>query len=584
MEYSDSGYKPITLLFGKKLPPARRMKAIIHLLLVFFIFNSIISSGQSPNVPLNPDYYYLLDRLEILSGEQSEYFHTAFKPYQRANVGRYVDSIYEDSLALSKVDRFNLDYLAVDNWSYSDLADAESRKPFLKHFFRHKNDLLSVRTDDFEMHLNPVFHFSGGFEQNSDVNTYINTRGVEISGMISSKIGYYTYMSTTQAAFPQYVRTWIDRNKVIPREGFWKVFNKDGVDFFTARGYLSFNVVEPVNIQFGHDKLYLGNGVRSMALSDFSNNYLFFKLDADVWKLKYRFVIAQHYADTRTQLGTGSLFGNYPRKYLAHHHLSFNIGKNLSLGFFEHIVQGDSTTNAFDINYLNPVIFFRALEHQSGSKDNAMVGLDGKWNFLNRFSLYGQFLLDEFLLREVRAGNGWWANKYGAQIGLKYINAFWLSNFDINLEYNIARPFTYAHQSVFTNFANYRMPLAHPTGANFKEFVLVARYQPLKRVNFTGKFVVSDFGEDDINTNWGRDVMKSYISREQDYGNETGQGLATTLNYFNFTTTYHFKHNVFIDLDIIMHNVTSELALIDRNTLAASLHFRWNIPRREFDF
>jgi hypothetical protein len=235
-------------------------------------------------------------------------------------------------------------------------------------------------------------------------------------------------------------------------------------------------------------------------------------------------------------------------------------------------------------SYLNPVIFFRGLEHQGGSKDNAILGFDLKYNFLRRFSFYSQFLLDEFLLDEVRSGDGWWANKYGYQLGLKYINAFWIKNLDLNLEYNVARPYTYAHINTYTNFANYNMPLAHPTGANFKEFIFLARYQPISRFTFTGKFVVSDYGEDDENSNWGKDVMKTYITREQEYGNTIGQGLTTQLRYFNFTATYQFKHNVFFDLDLVLHNVESELSLIDNNVFFTGIHFRWNIPRREFDF
>lgn len=541
--------------------------------------------GQSANVPLNRDYYHLLDRFEVLSGHQSQTFFSSLKPYRREEVGQFIDQIHEDSLSLSRVDQFNLEYLAVDNWNYSDYAQPESKKPFLKYFYQKKSDFFYVGTEDFEMHLNPVFHFSVGKELDDPVMPYINTRGLEISGMIAKKIGFYTYMTTTQAAFPSYVRTWIYRNRAVPQEGYWKIFNSDGVDFFTPRGYVSFNIVKPLNFQFGHDKLYLGNGIRSMGLSDFSSNYLFFKLDLKVWKLKYRFVIAQHNVDTvLTQYGRQSVNGPYPRKYLAYHHLSFNIGKNLNLGVFEHIVQGDSTSNIFDINYINPVIFFRGLEHQGGSKDNALLGFDFKYNFLRRFSLYGQFLLDEFFLKEVKAGEGWWANKYGSQIGLKYMDAFWIHNLDLNLEYNVARPYTYGHISGYTNFANYNMPLAHPTGANFKEFILLARYQPFNRFSFIGKLVLSDYGEDEEDTNWGKDVTKSYLTREQEYGNTIGQGLSTQLQYFNFTASYQFKHNVFFDLELVLHNVDSELSLINQNVFYSGLHFRWNIPRREFDF
>ena len=33
-------------------------------------------------------------------------------------------------------------------------------------------------------------------------------------------------------------------------------------------------------------------------------------------------------------------------------------------------------------------------------------------------------MLDEFLIAEIKANNGWWANKWGIQLGAKYVDAF----------------------------------------------------------------------------------------------------------------------------------------------------------------
>jgi len=560
------------------------LKRSVILFFISLLLVPYYTSAQSSNLPLNRDYYHLLDRLAIKSGSFSEYYQSSLKPYRREVVAKFVEGLKPDSLGFSDIDKFNIEYIKNDNWSYCDSSSSDSRKPFLKIFYRKKPDFVSVKTNDFELHLNPVIHLSGGYDSESSAFPYTNTRGIEASGLIARKIGYYAYVTTTQAVYPGYVRSWTDRQGVVPYEGFWKTYGDNGVDFFTARGYISFNIVKQINMQFGHDKLYLGEGIRTMGLSDFSNNYLFLKIDVKVWKLYYRLTFAQHYADVYSLPGTGSLSGPYPRKYFAHHHLSFDIGKNLNLGFFENVAIGDSTSNAFDLNYLNPAIFFRAVEHQSGSSNNVMIGFDAKWYFLKRFSMYGQFIFDEFVMDEVTSGDGWWANKFGGQVGLKYMDAFWLDNLDLTLEFNVARPYTYGHISTYTNFANYRMPLAHPFGANFREFITLARYQPFRRFSFIAKFITSMYGEDDDNSNWGKDIMQSYITREQEYGNEIGQGYATHFNYFDFTSTYHFKHNVFFDLQFVFRNVESELDVLDDHTFYAMVHFRYNIPRKEFDF
>src|SRR5690606_25694881 len=120
------------------------------------------------------------------------------------------------------------------------------------------------------------------------------------------------------------------------------------------------------------------------------------------------------------------------------------------IGLFESVVFGRK--NHFEFSYLNPVIFYRSIEQQNGSPDNAMVGLDAKANVAKKLQFYGQLLLDEFKLSEIKAGNGWWANKWGYQLGAKYIDAFGVNNLDLQVEHNRVRPFTYSHRDSVSTY------------------------------------------------------------------------------------------------------------------------------------
>ncbi len=550
----------------------------------FFIL-AYTSFSQTANAPLNTDYYHLLDRYEILNGKFSHSFHTAAKPYQRIHIAQFVDTLLSDSNYWYYQDKQLLTYLANDNWEYSNYADNDSNKPFLKVFFRKKSDLYHVKTKDFDLHVNPILHFSLGKESASDVMNYVNTRGVDIRGNIVGRLGFYSSIATTQAAYPLYVRNYIEEKGVVPYEGFWKEFHTDGVDYFTARGYLSFDLIKNyVNAQFGFDKNTTGNGYRSMFLSDFSNSYTFLKLNTKIWRINYRNIFAQGVAEHMVTSTGSAGTEKYPKKFLASHHLSINITDNINIGLFEAVMAGDST-QTFNISYMNPIIFYRALEHQDGSTDNAMVGFDYKVNFARHFSVYGQFLLDEFKLDEIKSGEGWWANKWGLQTGLKYINVFGIKNLDGQIEYNIARPYLYQHQDIYTNYAHYSMPLGHIQGGNFREFIGILRFQPSPKFNFIGQLNISRYGEDNnANTNWGKNVMKSYTTREQDYGNTIGQGVDTKLFNSQLTAIYQFKHNLFFDLNFVYRKLDSELDERDENTTYISASFRWNIPRKTFDF
>lgn len=90
--------------------------------------------------------------------------------------------------------------------------------------------------------------------------------------------------------------------------------------------------------------------------------------------------------------------------------------------------------------------------------------------------IYGQFILDEFKLKELTAGNGSASNKFGYQIGFKSYDFMKTKNLYMQMEYNRVRPYTYSHWTTLQNYGHYNQPLAHPLGANFAEFLTIIRY------------------------------------------------------------------------------------------------------------
>jgi hypothetical protein len=385
-------------------------------------------------------------------------------------------------------------------------------------------------------------------------------------------------------------------NPVIPHEGFWKRFKGDGVDFFQARGYIDVNISKHIYAQLGHDRMFIGNGIRSLIWSDYAPPQLYLRANVKVWKLNYMFQINRMTADVVGN-ATGLSDGSYPEKYVAFHHASINVGKKLNLGVFESIIFSprDSVNGgkaAFQWNYVNPVIFYRAIEQQFGSSDNAIIGGDIKWNAFKGVSFYGQFVLDEFLLSHIKAHDGWWANKFALQAGVKYIDAFGVSNLDLQLETNVVRPYTYSHGTRYANYTNYRQPIAHPVGSNFKELIGVVKYQPIGKLNLTGKLIYIDGGTDDFTgANYGSNPLKDNRTRVQELGNKIGQGTPFTRTFISFTGSYMVKHNVFVDLQLTNRleqiqplNAPAANVYAGGTTRIASLALRWNIAQRNYDF
>jgi hypothetical protein len=337
-----------------------------------------------------------------------------------------------------------------------------------------------------------------------------------------------------------------------------------------------------VNIQLGHDRNFIGNGYRSLILADYAAPNLFLKLNTKVWKFHYMNLFSEYipYFEFRDQL--------FPRKYSAFHHLSLDILPNLNLGLFESVVFARRRGH-FELQYLNPFIFYRAVEQYIGSEDNALIGADFKWNIRGRAQLYGQVALDEFLLSNIRARTGWWANKQAGQLGLKLVDVAGIPNLDVQGEFNAIRPYMYQHNDPTTSYQHYQQPLAHPIGANLFEWVGIVRYQPLGRLNLTGKAILTTYGSDTLSSNYGSNVLLSYLDQNQglivnEFGNHIGQGIRTNLLHLDLTASWQLRHNMFLDLKQIIRRRTAALDQFNDNTAFTSLSFRWNIPQRLHEF
>jgi hypothetical protein len=544
------------------------------------------SFAQTTYLPQGDKQNILLERLEIKAGTDSVLNFSKTKPLSRKyainGVNAYVQNF--DKSSLSKTDAYNLERLYLNNLEYLSAEERDqykSKKPILKNFYRTPANLYETHVQDFDLIINPVIQYVVSKESDNDQDLFLNTRGLTLRGRIANKIGFSAYLTDNQERDPAYVQQWIADRKAVPGAGYYKRFkDPGGVDYFDARGYFTFNVTKYIDVAFGYDKNFIGNGHRSLFLSDFGNSNLFLKLNTRIWRINYQNLFMElHSAEIP---GGDNLL---PKKYAVMHHLDVSVTKWLNIGLFEGVIFGRK--DKFDFGYLNPVIFYRSIEQQNGSFDNSVAGLDFKANLAKRFQVYGQLLLDEFKLSEIKAGNGWWANKFGIQLGAKYIDAFGIKNLDLQLEHNRVRPFTYSHRDSVANYTHYNQPLAHPLMANFKELIGIARYQPAPKWLIVAKAIFYQQGRDSDSISYGSNIFlpSGLPYRISDYGFDIGSGWKTNVSYASLLISYELKENLFLELfGLTRKQETKTFPIISDKTTVVSLGIRWNMHRREFDF
>lgn len=566
------------------------------------------SFAQDALAPLNRDYYHLMDRLDIAApGEIG--FHTSHKPYRRSKIFDFAKS--QDAHIRSSDDEFrkiksaipfdsghlvelkylpyplrrNTEALTFDNWEYIPSTwstdSQEDSTAYTRLMLRRFDAPIQVITKNFVLSGAPVLGFAKTFNLGNKDSLFQNTRGLQVRGSVGEKLGFYTFISENQFRFPTFYRNQIDTQTSIPGVGFFKKFKNTGHDFFTARGYVTFSPIEEIQIQFGHDQNFIGDGFRSLIWSDQAKENLFLKFQTEVWRFRYLNIFSE-LADVDEVIGNGS---GFQKKYSAFHHLNYQITPDLHVGVFEHVIfaRGDSSAReGYDLNYLNPLIFYRAVEHGLNSSDNVILGMNWKWNFLRHFSFYGQVVLDEFKKDELINRTGWWGNKWGVQSGVKYINAFTVPNLDLQYEANIVRPYTYTHITPSQNYSNYIQPMAHPLGANFKEHIFIARYGMWQKLFASATVVYSTQGLDSASNSffsYGSDISKSYTARPQEDGIKIGDGVKNSVISAEIRLSRSLVNQLFVDVTYLYRKQDNAMTGEDTQNYL-SIGLRYFLPHK----
>ena len=511
------------------------------LVLTFFYCYSVFC--QTSSVSLD---YAFESSLEPLIYNRSNKIHTSIRPFLRSDFN----------------DIFNCDSVYAQQRSVFSKISEEKQHP------NFNVNLLSLA--------------SGGHNF-SDSSHRISEGGIGVGAefFLSKSLFINASYFSSGAVVPDYFADYIDNANVVPGEG-WAYYYNKRYNSHKFTGLLSYSLNRLFTFQIGHGKHFFGDGYRSLLLSDAANNYSFAKLSTDVGKIKYvnLFTALKDYRSS--PIG----YQKTPNKYAAMHYLSMYFTEWINLSIFESVVWGGKDTlnqRNFDVNYLNPIVFYRPVEYAVGSADNSILGMNLKVSPFKKTHLYGQLVLDEFLLDSLRSANGWWANKYGYQIGVKSVD-FLLPKLTLQAEYNTVRPFTYSHKRTAENYGHQNMSLAHPLGANFKEYVGIVRYNH-KNWYTQLKITQATFGVDSGVVNYGGNIFKNYNTRTHETGNYTGQGVSNKLITAQWRIGYvlHPASNLTVETEIGYRKSLNELIGENKNTFI-TIGLRTNLGNRYTDF
>ena len=584
----------------------QRLKGIVFVVIICVSESHFVYS-QSTYLPSGHEWHHFIQRLEIKSGRSSEQFHFALKPLERKAMMEFLQQADTAIGRITPTDKRMIHFIGQSNAEWSDAVSDSSQRTWTGPFYKTPSDLFRYHDEELFLVINPVLHLSMGQESGVSLNPYINTRGLEVRGIINQKVGFYSYLADNQARFPMHVREKIQRQEgAIPGEGWNIPFGDGGHDFFTARGYIAFQATENIGLQFGQDRNMLGYGQRSLILSDYSNNYLFLKINTRIWHFHYQNLFAR-LVDWPLRTFGGRMFD---AKYMAAHTLSVNLSPRFQLGVFENVVFGRSDLNSqrsFELHYLNPVIFYRAMEHHIGDPDKVSLGLFWRWIAGHRIAFYGQVYADDFHIGDIKYDldhylhtlglrqerkheqHASFRHKFALQQGLHWVDFLGLDNLDIQLEGNWVRPFVYTHYDVdgsglrpAASYTHYSQALAHPLGANFREMLFVARYQPHLNWQFRASLFSAHQGMDSLGIHMGSNIFSDYTTRVGDYGHTFLQGEPRNWLMLGMEAAWQLRPNAWLELSYTLRN--EDFMDTSTNAHIFMIGLRANALRREHWF
>jgi hypothetical protein len=551
----------------------------ITVLVVCFL--PLLISAQSLYIRQGTKEQLFIERLEILSQKNNDlniYTPGSIpRPLVVPIAGLEDSSSGKPYIKLSRTDQQNLLSLLRNNAEYVTWGINRNRI-----LYNNRANFIEVNKENFFLSINPVILAMQSYESGNSKPVYHFAGGANLRGLIGKKFGFYSYVTKHAESVPLFLQQRIVEFNAVPGAGKFETYKKGrGYVYFDTRGGINFNASKNFNIEVAFDRNFLGNGYRSLILSDYGYNYLYLKANTYFGKFKYEHI----YAKLANPFSAAESNEKWPygEKVMFMHHLSINATKWLNLGIYQALIANEKTK----WNYINPIMFFPRSEHQRNNPpDNDLQAIDFKANVAKRAQFYGQLMMDNFSLKQVTKGNGWWNNRYGVQLGAKYINLFKVNNLDFQIEMNIVRPYTYSSKDSIGNYSHYNQPLAHPLGADFREWVGILRYQPSKKITLSVRTFIWKQGLDTTKSeNFGSDIFKGYETRPDEFGFTIPSGFKSSAVNAQFILNYEVVQNIFLDAGILLRNISVENNVIpERNTTMYTVGLRMNVFNREYDF
>ena len=462
----------------------------------------------------------------------------AYTSFSQAPVLRVTNNFTQQNIL------YNTDTFAHTAWKpvlYTDSTYIKSNRSWLHRKFFDEH-LLQIQQPSFNIFADVIFDEyigpgersipTGSNSANKSKFTMMNTRGYEAGGNIGDKFYFETSVYENQGRFPGYVDSFIRSRGVVPYQNKYKnIGDGKGFDFTYSTARLIYVPNRHLLFDLGFNNNFIGDGYRSLLLSDYNTPYPYFRTAFTAGNFQYSVMWSEYVSEPKP--GTIYALG-YPRKWGQTYLLDWHATKHFNVSVFNSVISPNETADHkkdIGISLASPILFLHADKSPSGLPLNSMAGLDLKYTIIPSVNVYAQAMVDSY-------GSAAWTKRYGGQLGVRISDFLTVKNWNAQAEFNFVRPYSYASDSAITIYSQNSEPLAHPLGANFKEVLIVSDYT-YKAWYFRAEAFVAHYGADSsVSVDNGRNIFRPLYLHTTDNNVSTGQGLNTKIYYGDLRVAY----------------------------------------------
>ncbi len=442
------------------------MVKIVKVILFFLL--SYFAMAQIEYVPMSHPVYPFLINQEAKG--LLPHFSSSDLPWQRFEVIKALKKIAEQSDRLSDYEKKSLHLFEVEfeiltrENTVVFFSPSDTNQIFFKNIFSSRDKFIyHYKGNENTARLKLLANLDNTYI-NSDTangNSLMGNLGIRFYGSLSNHVGYYLQITNGTVLAGDKWPALYD-NKLQQNVKFAEL-NSD-FDFTESHVAYTYDWFTAV---IGRQTRYMGSGIAQKTfINDVAPPFDGLTLSANFENFKYSFSTYSLLAiPDSSWLDVG--FKTYiPTKLSSMHRFALRPSWG-EIAFWEGVIYSG---RGFDLSYLNPLSFFKSLEHANRDRDNSLMGLDWKIRPAAGWQIVGSFLLDDIIFEEI--GTGYWSNKFAYNFGVSYADKFGF----LGLEYARVEPYTFSHFNPQNSYTNDRLLIGSYIMPNSDMFSLIYRF------------------------------------------------------------------------------------------------------------